>query len=118
MAFEPIDLEQLVTDMKAAASGVLKMDVATLRGFSERQLKAIAQQASLVATGIATKQITEETEQFFLDSLEDMALSFVRTLRGLLMVTIEKVWNAIVGVLWNAISKAAKVVLPVPVLGN
>jgi hypothetical protein len=116
MALESINLEQLVTDMKTAASGILKADVATFRGFSERQLKAIAQQAKLVATGIATKQITEETEQFFLDGLEDMALSFVRTLRGLLMVTVEKVWNAIVGVLWNAISKAANVVLPVPVL--
>ena len=45
-----------------------------------------------------------------------MTLSFVKTLRGLLMVTIEKVWNAIVGVLWDAISKAANIVLPVPVL--
>lgn len=116
MAFKPIDIEMLVSDMKAAASGVLKKDVATFRGFSERQLKAIAQQAGLVSTGIATGQITKETEQFFLDSLEDMAHSFVKTLRGLLMVTIEKVWNAIVGVLWSAISKAAKIALPVPVL--
>jgi hypothetical protein len=111
-----ITLDRLVTDMKAAASGVLNADVSTFRGFSERQLKAIAQQAELVATGIATKQITEETEQFFLDSLEDMALSFAKTLRGLIMVTVEKVWNAIVGVLWNAISKAAGVVLPTPVM--
>lgn len=111
-----IDINQLVSDRKSAASAVLKADVTTFRGFSERQLKAIAQQADLVAIGIATGQITEETEQFFLDSLEDMALSFAKTLRGLLMVTIEKVWNAIVGVLWNAISKAANVMLPVPVL--
>lgn len=111
-----MDLDQLVGDMKAAASDILNADVSTFRGFSERQLKAIAQQTDLVATGIATKQITEETEQFFLDSLEDMALSFAKTLRGLLMVTIEKVWNAIVSVLWNAISKAAGVVLPVPVM--
>lgn len=110
-----INLDQLVSDMKTAASGILNADVSTFRGFSERQLKAIAQQAELVATGIATKQITQETEQFFLDNLEDMVLSFAKTLRGLLIVTIEKVWNAIVGVLWNAISKAAGVVLPVPV---
>lgn len=111
-----IDLDQLVSDMKMAASGILKADVSTFRGYSERQVKAIAQQAAFVATGIATRQITKETEQFFLDSLEDMALSFAKTLRGLLMVTIEKVWNAVIGVLWNAISKAANVILPVPVL--
>lgn len=116
MALEPIEIEKLVADMKNAASGILKADVSTFRGFSERQLEAIAQQANFVAIGIATGQITKETEQFFLDSLEDMTLSFVKTLRGLLLVTIEKVWNAIVGVLWDAISKAANIVLPVPVL--
>ena len=56
-----MDLDQLVSDMKSAASAVLKADVSTFRGFSERQLKAIAQQTEFVATGIATGQITEET---------------------------------------------------------
>ena len=113
-----INVDALVNDMKAAASGVLKQDVSALRGFSERQLKAIAQQTKLVATGIATKQITKETQDFFLDSLEEMALSFVRTLRGLLMVTIEKVWNAVVGVIWTALSKVTGLALPKPVLGD
>jgi hypothetical protein len=109
-----LDLNTLVTDMKAAASGILKADVATFRGFSERQVKAIAQQAKLIAVGIATGQITEETREFFLDSLEDMALNFAKTLRGLVLVTIEKVWNAVVGVLWKAISTATGIVIPVP----
>lgn len=113
-----IDLEQLVSDIKDAASSVLKADVSTFRGFSERQLKAIAQQTELVATGIATDQITEETREFFLDSLEDMALSFARTLRGLIMVTIEKVWNAVVGVIWKAISGVTGLALPTPVLND
>lgn len=111
-----IDIQALVDDMKDAASGVLKQDVTSLRGFSERQLKAIAQQAKLIAAGIARNEITSETRDFFLDSLEDMALSFARTLRGLLMVTIEKVWNAVVGVIWDAISKATGLVLPKPAL--
>jgi hypothetical protein len=111
-----IDLDQLISDIKAAASAVLETDVSTLRGFSERQLKAIAQQSEFVATGIATGQITEETREFFLDHLEDMALSFAKTLRGLLMVTIEKVWNAVVGVIWGAISKVTGMVLPSPSL--
>ncbi|MFZ6639020.1 hypothetical protein ACO0LL_04720 [Undibacterium sp. TC4M20W] len=113
-----LDIDQLVADMQAAASGVLQADVTTLRGFTQQQVKAIAQQAGLVSTGILTKQITPETQQFFLDGLEDMALSFAKTLRGLLMVTIEKVWNAVVGVLWSAISKATNLVLPVPVMNS
>ncbi|HDR2893964.1 TPA: hypothetical protein I4G69_004895 [Enterobacter asburiae] len=111
-----MDLEQLISDIKDAASKILKQDITVLRGYSERQLEAIAQQAEFVSVGIASRQITKETEQFFLDGLEDMALSFAKTLRGLLMVTIEKVWNAIVGVLWTAISKAAGVALPVPLI--
>lgn len=107
-----IDIDKLVGDMKAAASEVLNKDVTTLRGFSDRQIKAIAQQSALVAEGIASGQITEETREFFLDSLEDMALNFAKTLRGLLMVTIEKVWNAVVGVIWKAIESVTGLSLP------
>ncbi|AJY50440.1 hypothetical protein [Halomonas sp. KO116] len=102
----PIDTAQLIAGMKDAATQVLNKDVTTLRGFSERQIKAIAQQSELVAIGIASGQITEETREFFLDGIEDMALNFAKTLRGLLMVTIEKVWNAIVGIIWKAIETA------------
>jgi hypothetical protein len=109
-----IDVDQLLINMKDAASGVLNKDVTELRGFSERQLKAIAQQAALVEGGILSGQITEETRDFFLDSVEDMVLNFARTLRGLMTITVEKVWNAIVGVLWKAIETGTGIVLPVP----
>lgn len=108
-----IDVPQLMNDMKQAASQVLDKDVSSLRGFSERQVKAIAQQADLVAMGIANGGITEETQEFFLDNIEDMALNFAKTLRGLLMVTVEKVWNAIVSVIWKYIEAAAGINLPV-----
>ena len=109
---QPINLEDLVEEIKAAATAVLDKDVTTLRGFSDRQVKAIAQQTQLVATGIASGQITEETREFFLDSLEDMALNFAKTLRGLLMVTVEKVWNAVVGVIWKTIDAATGIGMP------
>lgn len=109
-----IDVTQLIEDIKDAASQVINKDVTTLRGFSERQVKAIAQQAAFVEAGILSGGITDETRDFFLDSLEDMALNFVKTLRGLLMVTIEKVWNAIVGVIWKAIETATGIALPIP----
>lgn len=110
----PIDISVLIDNMKNAATEVLNKDITTLRGFSDRQIKAIAQQAELVSQGIANGNITEETREFFLDSLEDMALNFVKTLRGLLTVTIEKVWNAIVAVLWQAIEAATGIMLPTP----
>lgn len=47
-----MDIPQLIEEMQIAASDVLNKDVTSLRGFSQRQLKAIAQQAEIVATGI------------------------------------------------------------------
>lgn len=109
-----IDIEQLITDMKGAVSQVINQDVTVLRGFSERQLKALAKQGELIAAGVVSGDIDEDLRDFFLDSLEDMALNFAKTLRGLLMVTIEKVWNAIIGVLWKAISSATGINLATP----
>ena len=109
-----INVNQLVIDMKVAASTILKADVSTFRGFSERQLQAIAKQTEFVARGIASGEITSETKDFFLDGLEDMALNFAKTLRGLVLVTVEKVWNTLVGVIWKAISTATGLTLVAP----
>jgi len=107
-----INVAELMEDIKSAATEVLNKDVSTLRGFSERQIKAMAQQTALLAKGVASGEITEDTREFFLDSLEDMALNFAKTLRGLLMVTIEKVWNAVVGVIWKSIEAVTGIELP------
>jgi hypothetical protein len=109
-----IDMQQLVNDMKTAASGVLNKDVSTLRGFAESQLTAIAQQTDNVAAGIADKSITPDLQDYFLDSLEEMARSFANTLAGLVSVLIEQVWNAVVGVIWKAINGATGLALAVP----
>ena len=107
-----IDVARLIEDITDAVSQVLNEDVATHKGFSERQVKAIAQQAAFVEAGILRGEITDETREFFLDSLADMVVNFAKTLWGLLMVTIEKVWNAIVGVIWKAIETATGITLP------
>jgi len=113
-----IDAAKLATDIKDAASQILNNDISALKGFSERQVTAISQHAALVAGGIASGQITEETREFFLENIERMTESFLATLQGLLMITIEKLWNAVVSVIWNTINvaiSATGIVLPVPV---
>lgn len=111
MAF---DVPALIAEIKDISTGILKKDVTQLRGFSARQVEALARQTALVSAGIASGEITEETRDFFLDNLEDMALNFVKTLRGLLQITIEKLWNGVVGALWKAISGATGITLPTP----
>ncbi len=114
-----LDVNQLFTDITTAATAVVNQDIATVQGFSERQVQAISQQAALVSSGIVSGQITDATREFFLDSLEHMIQNFLATLRGLLTIALEKLWNAVVGVVWNAIngaiSAATGLVLPVPV---
>jgi len=106
------DIEQLISDIKSTASGILSKDIETVRGFSNRQLHGIANQTALIASGIASGQITESTRDFFLQQLVELAQNFANTLVGLIIATIEKLWNAIVSVIWSAISKATHIALP------
>ena len=109
-----IDINQLIQDMKEGASQIIDRDVTVVVGFSERQLKALAKQTELIIKGVVNGDIDEDLQDFFLDSLKEMTLNFAKTLQGLLMVTIEEVWNALVGILWGAISNATGIDLAVP----
>lgn len=107
-----LDVNQLIGDIKNTASGILTKDITEVRGFSNRQLSGIANQTALVATGIASGQFDDSSRDFFLNQLVELARNFVNTLVGLVIATIEKLWNAIVSLLWGAISKATNIQLP------
>ena len=109
-----IEIDRLVEDIIKVTSEIIEKDVTTLRGFSRRQVNALAKQAELISSGLVSGDIDEDLKEFFLDSLEDMALNFVKTLRGLLLITIERVWNAIVNVFWEAINSVIGINLVAP----
>ena len=94
---------EIINNIKEVATNILEKDISTVRGFSERQVEAIAKQTIIIQKGVLNGDIDDDLKEFFLDGLEAMALNFVNTLKGILSVTIEKVWNAIVDTLWNAI---------------
>lgn len=97
------NIVNLIAEIKDVATNIIEKDIDTVRGFSERQVEAIAKQTLIIQKGVLTGDIDEGLKDFFLDGLEAMALNFVNTLKGILSVTIEKVWNAIVDVLWRTI---------------
>ncbi|CAM3307252.1 hypothetical protein [Aequorivita lipolytica] len=97
------NVAKIITDIKDIASDVLEKDISTIRGFSERQVEAIAKQTAIIQKGIANGDIDEDLREFFLDGLEAMTLNFVNTLKGILMVTLEKLWNALVTFLYKAV---------------
>ena len=110
----PIDLGGLVESIKQAATAEIGKDVTLFRGYAENQLQAIAQQSVYVAQGIADGSITANTRDYFLDSIEEMVRSFLNVLVGLVAVVVEKVWNAIVKAIWDAINQATGLALMVP----
>jgi hypothetical protein len=101
-----IDVNQLIADIKNAASTIIGKDVTMVEGFSQTQATAMATQAAWIASGTLSGQLTPDLRDYFLKNLEDLAKNFANVLKGLLVITIEKVWNAVVGVLWDTIGKA------------
>lgn len=97
------EISTILTEIKTVTSEILNKDLSKVRGFSKRQLKAIATQALLVKEGVVAGQIQSDLQKFFEDSLKDMVTNFVNTLKGITAVILEKVWNAIVGILWKTI---------------
>lgn len=101
-----IDIAGLITQIKTEASTILGSSITTAQGFSEQQLEAMATQAQVIAGGVATGQIRPALQSFFLDQLQASAQNFLRVLVGIALVTMEQLWNSLVGALWGALSKA------------
>src|SRR5690606_27917925 len=97
------DVTTIITDIKNIASDILEKDVSVVRGFSERQVEAIAKQTVLNQKGVENGDNVEELRELILDGLEAMALDFVIAIKGILAVTLEKLWNALVNFLYKAV---------------
>lgn len=113
-----INVPDLINQIKTMATSVLGSNIETAQGFSQDQLSAMAQQAETIAAGIATGQIRPSLQQFFLDQLKESAQNFVRVLVGLALVTVEQLWNGLVGILWGALSTATGLHFTPPAWGQ
>ena len=88
----------LIDEIKKIVSAIIEKDITTVSGFSERQLEAISKQTLIIKGGIATGDIDDDLIDFFLEGLHAMTTNFVNTLKGILKVVLEKVWNAVISV--------------------
>jgi hypothetical protein len=109
-----IDVDALLANLKTVATGIIQQDVTTIEGYSERQLASMAMQAKWIAAATVSGELSSDMRDFFLNTLKDSAINFANTLKGLVLVTIEKVWNALVAALWNAIGAAIGALIPLP----
>lgn len=99
-----------------AVTSTANKGLATIKGFSESQLNSLAQQSALVAGMIEANVFTSAERDFYLAGLQAMAAGFVKTTAQLLGILVEKLWNAVVGVIWKTISQLARVTLLPPAL--
>jgi predicted GTPase len=108
-----VDVNALGTDILAAVRGVVDEDIPELKQFVRDQLEGIAHTTALVAKGLVNGWIdTDEERQHWAATLKSLALEFAKTLRALVILTIERVVNAVIGVVRAVLQAAAGTALP------
>ena len=106
-----IDLGKTVNDIIKALNDVLTGDIKTNVPFINQQATALVAQAQLIAQQTNAGELTAEQRSFFLDHLADHTKDLALMVAALTVLTAEKAWNAIVGVLWGAINTAISATL-------
>ena len=112
----PINVGDLIPAIVAAASGVIHKDVTAITGFSADQARRIETLSITLANLIAAGafQGDPQSQADHLGILEDLIKNFARTLKGLTVITVEKVINAVVKTVWDALDRATGLALPRP----
>lgn len=90
-----------------------------LSSFRKSQTKKISKQTALIARMRIDGDLKDDDDmfEFLLEQLEDKIRNFAIAVANMTALTLEKAWNASVGVIWGAINKMLKGVgiSPVPI---
>lgn len=116
------DVDALVRELGASFVAELGDGWSRISTLVESQGKKLAVQAEMLTASRITPggQLNGDDALFnwFVEELRQATLSLARTVVSLTVLTLEKAWNALVGVLWGAINKALTgaglVALPIP----
>lgn len=100
-----MDFQDILDDLVHALKGELGDGFGQIEGFVRQQGRLLAKQAETIATMRVDGPLAGDDERFafFLESLKSNSENFSRSLVMLSILTIEKAWNAVAGVLWGAI---------------
>ena len=110
------NLADLVTAMEDAVSTSIGNDIRTMQGFSKQQLEDIGRLAIDFADMIDEGEFDDDAEgrQAYARILQNLIKNFTRTVEALGVLAVEKAWNAMVDVIWNALDGATGLMLPRP----
>lgn len=106
----------IVSGIQKAATAAIGKDITNIEGFARDQLTRIEKLSIKLATMIANGEFKDDPEgqQEDLDIIQELITNFGNTLRGLTVIEVEKVINAAIGVVWDALNKATGLTLPRP----
>ena len=112
------ELKEIIDEIKTAAGEILrtageigKDSLENVEGFSKRQLEGLANHSVIIGKGVLIGDLTKEEAKTEFENLKEIAKNFANTLIGLLAVTIEKIWNAIVKILGGVVKSIAGLIL-------
>lgn len=103
-----IDVDKLVKDSIATATSVAQTDITMVKGFARSQFLAIAENAAGIAADFLAGLLTKEEADLLIGRIPKLVQATINTLRGLALVTIEKIWNAVASTVQEAIKAAIK----------
>jgi hypothetical protein len=109
-------VNDIIDEIKGAANSVLEQtqevvqtDIAEISGFSKDQMEDIAEYSLMVAKGLANGDVPIARKNRYANQIKGMVSNFLNVMVGVTAILIEKLWNAIVGVLQKLIKKVAGV---------
>lgn len=112
-----INVEELAGDILKALRAILAEDVPKLAELGVERSRRLAQMADMIAGQWNRGELSEEDRDWFLDDLARMSADFARTIALETLLTVERAWNAVAGVIWTALRAAIGVAgLPVPAI--
>lgn len=100
-----MDHTQILGDIVAALKGELGDGYSQISNFVEKQGRLLAKQAEDIAKSRIDGSLANDDElfEFFLENLKTNTENMAKSIVMLTILTIEKAWNAVAGVLWGAI---------------
>ncbi len=97
------NVQTIIAGIKAVASGILEKDIAIVKGFSDRQTQKMAMYTADLQIAFKKGSFNDEQKKDALVELKFMVQNFVNTLKGIVTVIIEKIYNAVVRFLFDVV---------------
>jgi adenylate kinase len=112
-----LDVQGTIDALLTALRGAAGTGWTAISGFASKQAPQLVHQAEMIAQSRANGSLKDDDElfQFFVDQLADSVKEVAHYIAAMTVLTIEKAWNAMVGVIWGALQKALGA-LPWPAL--